>query len=97
MNLTPCGCNRSLAILGGLFASLVTCVLLAEDSCRDGGGRASDVAWACETASGASASLWSLVSPGTIALAVLAVGVPVYFVVNVVGRRFIVACGLPVD
>lgn len=97
MNLTPCGCNRSLAVLGGLFASLAACILVAEDRCRDAGGRVSEAAWVCELASGASSSLWSLVSPGVIAIAVVAIGVPVYFVVNALGRRFIAACGLPVD
>lgn len=95
MILTPCNCNRSLAALGGLFATLAACVLAAEAACRDGGGRVSDAAWACELASGASASLWSLVSPGAMALAALVVGVPVALVVNAIGKRFIVACGLP--
>jgi len=57
----------------------------------------SDAAWACELASGASASLWSLVSPGMAVLVVLAVGVPVYLAANALGRRLIVACGLPAD
>jgi hypothetical protein len=95
--LSPCHCNRSLAVLGGLFATLAACVLVAEGACRDGGGRVSDAAWACELASGASASLWSFVSPGTMALAALVVGVPVALVVNAAGRRFIIACGLPAN
>ena len=95
--MTPCGCNRSVAVLAGLFAGLAACVFLAGDSCLDRGGRVSDTAWVCELASGASASLWSLVSPVTIAIVVLAVGIPVSFAVNAIGRRFITACGLPVD
>lgn len=94
MTLTPCNCNRSLAALGGLFATLAACVLVAEDACLDGGGVVSDAAWACELASGGSASLWSFVSPGGMALAALVVGVPVALVVSVIGKRFIVACGL---
>ena len=97
MSLTPCGCNRSVAILGGLFAGLAACLVLAQDRCLDAGGRVSDAAWACELASGASASLWSLVSPGVAVLVVLAVGVPAYLAANAIGRRFIVACGLPAD
>jgi hypothetical protein len=93
--LTPCRCNRSLAVLGGLFAALAACALLAEDACRDRGGRVSDAAWACEFASGAGVSLWTLLSPSVMALAALAVGVPVALVVNALGKRFIVACGLP--
>ncbi len=95
--MTPCGCNRSVAVLAGLFAGLAACVLLAGDSCLDRGGRVSDTAWDCELAAGTSASLWSLVSPVTVAIVVLAVGIPVYFAVNAIGRRFITACGLPVD
>ena len=97
MSLTPCGCNRSVAILGGLFAGLAACLVLAQGRCLDAGGKVSDAAWACEMASGASASLWSLVSPGMAVLVVLAVGVPVYVAANAVGRRLIVACGLPAD
>jgi hypothetical protein len=95
--LSPCNCNRSLAVLGGLFSSLAACAFLAEDICLDRGGRVSDAAWACELASGASVSLWSLLSPSGMALAALAVGVPVALVVNAVGKRFIVACGLPAN
>lgn len=97
MSLTPCGCSRSVAVLGGLFASLATCLLVAEGSCRDAGGRLSEAAWTCDMASGASASLWTLVSPWTLAGVALVVGVPVFLAVNAIGRRFIVACGLPVD
>lgn len=96
MRLGPCGCNRSLAVLGGLFASLAACLYLAEDACRDGGGRVSDAAWACETAAGA-LSLWSMLSPFAAGAAFAVVGVPVFLAVNAVGRRFIVACGLTLD
>lgn len=97
MNLTPCACNRSAAVLGGFFASLAACVLVAEGRCRGAGGRVSEASWACDLANGASSPLWSLVTPGVMALTVLAVGVPVFLVVNAVGRRLIVACGLPAD
>ena len=97
MILTPCRCNRSLAVLGGLFAALAACAFLAEDACLDRGGRVSDASWACELASGGAVSLWSLLSPSAVALAALAVGVPVAFVVNALGKRFIVACGLPAN
>jgi hypothetical protein len=95
--LTPCHCNRSLAVLAGLFSSLAACAFLAEDICLDRGGRVSDAAWACELAAGADVSLWSLLSPSGMALAALVVGVPVALVVNAVGKRFIVACGLPAN
>ncbi len=95
--MTPCGCNRSVALLGGFFASLAACAFLAEDRCLDAGGRVSDVAWVCELASGASASLWSLLSPAGVVLAALAVGVPVFLVVRAIGRRVLVSCGLPAD
>ena len=97
MSLTPCGCNRSVAVLAALFAGLAACVLLAEHRCRDGGGVVSDAAWTCALASGGSASLWSLVPFWAYAIAALAVGVPVYLAVNAAGRRLIVACGLPAD
>lgn len=97
MTLTPCRCNRSLAVLGALFASLAACLFLAEGACREGGGRVSDAAWVCELASGASVSLWQLLTPANAAIALGVVGVPVFLVVNAIGRRFITACGLPVD
>lgn len=97
MILTPCRCNRSLAVLGGLFAALAACAFLAEDACLDLGGRVSDASWACELASGGAVSLWSLLSPSAVALGALAVGVPVAFVGNAIGKRFIVACGLPAN
>ncbi len=92
--MTACGCNRSVAVLCAFFASLAACAFLAEDACRDGGGRVSDVAWACENAAGALSPLWSLVTPGAIALAALAVGVPVFLAVDVAGRRVLSACGI---
>ena len=97
MSLSPCGCNRSLAVLGALFSGLAACVLLAEDSCLDRGGVVSDAAWLCQLPTGTSVSLWSQLSPVGAALAIVVVGLPVYFVVNAVGRRFISSCGLPVD
>lgn len=97
MSLTPCGCNRSVAVLGALFASLAACVFLAEGACRDGGGRVSDSAWVCELASGASVSVWQYLPPLGAAIALVVVGVPVFLAVNAIGRRFISACGLPVD
>jgi hypothetical protein len=97
VSLTPCGCSRSLAVLGALFASLAACRLAAESACVERGGRVNDAVWACDLASGAGVSLWTLVSPGTLALAIAAVGVPVLVAVNVLGRRFIAACGLPMD
>ncbi len=97
MSVSPCGCNRSLAVLGALFSGLAACVFLAQDTCLDRGGVVSDAAWLCELASGASVSLWSLLSPAGAALAIVVVGLPVYFAVNAIGRRFISACGLPAD
>lgn len=97
MNLAPCHCNRSLAVLAGLFATLAAGAWLAEDACRDAGGRVSDTAWACELAAGAGASLWSLLSPGMLVAAALGVGLPVALAVNAIGKRVIVACGLPAN
>jgi len=97
LSLSPCNCNRSLAVLGALFASLAACVFLAEDACRAGGGRVSDTAWVCELAAGASPSLWSMLSPLAAGLAFVVVGVPVFLVVDAVGRRFLAACGLRMD
>jgi hypothetical protein len=97
LSLSPCGCNRSLAVLGALFSGLAACVFLAEGTCLDRGGVVSDAAWLCELSSGTSVSLWNLLSPAGAALAIAVVGLPVYFVVNAIGRRFISACGLPVD
>lgn len=95
--MTACGCSRSAGAICALFATLAACVFVAEDSCRDGGGRVSDSAWACVMAAGSSTPLWSLVSPGALAVAALLVGVPVYFGVNAISRRIIASRGLPMD
>lgn len=81
-----CGCNHSLGVICGIFAGAAVALFLAEDRCLDAGGRLSDTAWTCELASGAISSLWVLVTPGIIALAVF-IGIPVYFAVTVIGRR----------
>jgi hypothetical protein len=60
---------------------------LAGQRCLDAGGRLSDTAWTCEIAPGAIHSLWGLVTPGIVAAAV-AIGVPVYFAVAALGRRW---------
>ena len=80
-------------MLCGVFASMAVATLLAEDTCLDAGGRVSDTAWACETASGVTSSLWALMTPATFGIVVVVVGLPVYFVVNAIGRRWIVAHG----
>lgn len=87
-----CGCNHSLGVTCGIFAGIAVALFLAEDRCLDTGGRLSDTAWTCEVASGAISSLWGLVTPGIIAVAVF-VGIPVYFAVTVVGRRWILRYG----
>lgn len=92
--MTPCTCNRALAVLCGFFASLAACIVLAESACREAGGRVSETAWACATASGSIVPLWSTVSTGSLALAALAVGVPVFLVAGALGRRVIRACGI---
>ena len=89
---TKCGCNHSLAVICGVFASIAVALLLAEDRCLDAGGRLSDTAWTCQVDSGAISSLWHFVTPGIIAMAVL-VGIPVYFAVTVSGRRWIFRYG----
>lgn len=88
-----CRCNRSLAVLCALFAGIAVATLIAEDRCLDAGGRLSDSAWICETASGTTASLWTLLNPTTIGLVVAAVGVPVFWVINAIGERRTVANG----
>ena len=90
---TVCHCNRSLGVISAIFASLAVLALIAEDGCLDGGGRVSDVAWVCEVASGASLNIWSLISPFTIGLVALGIGVPVYFGANAIGGRLIAAYG----
>ena len=89
---TKCGCNHSLAVICAVFAGSAVALFLAGDRCLDGGGRLSDTAWTCEAASGAIRSLWGLVTPGIIALAIL-VGVPVYFSLAALGRRWIFRYG----
>jgi hypothetical protein len=90
---TVCGCRRSLGVISAIAASLAVLALIAEDGCLDGGGRVNDVAWICEVASGASVSIWSLVSPSAIGLVVLAIGIPVYLGTNAIGGRVIAAYG----
>jgi hypothetical protein len=85
---TGCGCKHSLAVICGIFASVGVALLLAEHRCRDSGGRVSDAAWLCEAASGGVSSLWSLVTPGIVALAIL-VGIPVYFAVSALASRWL--------
>lgn len=80
-----CGCNRSLAVICGVFSGIGVALLFAGNRCLDAGGRLSDSAWTCEVASGAVHSLWGFVSPGISAMAVLA-GIPVYVAVSVLGR-----------
>jgi hypothetical protein len=83
-----CGCIHSLAVICGVFASIAVALLLAEGRCSDSGGRASDTAWSCVSASGAIGSLWPLVTPGITAVALL-IGVAVYVAVFVAGRRWL--------
>jgi len=90
---TMCGCSRSLGVVCAIFASLGVLALIAQDGCLDGGGRVSDVAWVCVAASGVSVDIWSLVSPLTVGLVALGVGIPVYFGVNALGGRLIAAYG----
>ena len=92
-NLIKCGCNHSLGVICGMFASIAVAAFLAEERCIDSGGRVSDTAWSCETAAGAIESLWALVTPGAAALVIVAIGVPVYLAVVAVGRRWIFAQG----
>jgi hypothetical protein len=83
-----CGCTRSLGVICAVFAGIAVALFLAEDRCLDAGGRVSDTAWSCETVSGAVSSLWAFATPGVIAVAVF-VGIPVYFVVTALGRRWL--------
>jgi hypothetical protein len=87
-----CGCNHSLGVICGIFAGIAVALFLAGERCLDAGGRPSDTAWICEAASGAVSSLWSLMAPGIVAAAVF-VGIPVYFAVTVVGRRWLFRYG----
>ena len=91
-NGARCGCNHSLGVICGIFAGVAVVLFFAEDRCLDAGGQLSDAAWTCEVASGAISSLWALVTPGISALACM-VGVPVYFAVTVLGRRWIFRYG----
>jgi hypothetical protein len=90
-----CGCNHSVAFVGGLFASLGAALFIAEDRCLDAGGRLSDVAWACEAPWGALSPLWNLVTPGVIAATLVLVGAPVYFAIAYAGRRWLFRYGNP--
>jgi hypothetical protein len=90
--MTKCGCNHSLAVICGTFASIAVALFLAEGNCLDRGGRVSDTAWSCEGAAGAVTSLWGLVTPGIVALMV-PVGVLVYFAVALLGRRWLFRYG----
>jgi hypothetical protein len=83
----PCGCIRSPGVIAALFATLAAIAFIAQDACLDAGGRLSDSAWTCETAAGATVSLWTLSSPTLMALAALVVGVPTYLAVNALVRR----------
>ena len=88
-----CGCNHSLAVICGLFASLAAALFIAEGRCLDAGGRLSDVSWACETPWGSLSPLWNLITPGVVATMVIVVGVPVYFAVAYAGRRWLFRYG----
>lgn len=87
-----CGCNHSLAVICGLFAGMAVVLVLAEDRCRDSGGRVSDAAWSCESGSGVVRSLWDFGTPGMLAVALCA-GLAVYAVVSVAGRRWLFRYG----
>ena len=89
--VTRCGCTRSLAVICGAFASIAVTAMLAEVRCLDRGGRVSDSAWSCALPAGAIQSLWEFVSAGNVALIVILVGVPVYFAVSAVARRWLFA------
>lgn len=89
---TKCGCNHSLAVICGVFASMAVALVLAEGRCLDSGGRTSETAWSCESASGVVGSLWVLVTPGIVALALL-VGVAVYVAASALGRRWLFRYG----
>jgi hypothetical protein len=84
---TKCGCNRSFGVICAIFVGIGVALLLAERRCLDSGGRVSDTAWSCEAAPGAVSSLWVLVTPGIVTVAVL-VGVAVYFAVSAFARRW---------
>ena len=92
-NATMCGCSRSLGAICAVFAGVAVAAFLAQDHCLDSGGRLSDTAWVCESASGTVISLWSLISPDAIGVIALAVGFPVYLAVSAIGNRWIAAYG----
>jgi hypothetical protein len=81
-----CGCSYSLAVICGLFAAMALALSLAEAHCVASGGRPSDEAWTCEA--GSVISLWSMVTPASMAWAV-ALGILVYVVVAFLGRRWL--------
>lgn len=84
-------CFPALAWLSGLFSTLGALLWLAGDACLDRGGRTSDTAWVCEYAPDAgreAESLWAYVSGPQVALAALAVGLPVFLLVRRLGRRW---------
>ena len=89
---TKCGCNRSFGVICGIFAGIGVALLLAQSRCLDIGGRLSDTAWTCEASPGAVSSLWVLVSPGIVMVAVLG-GVAVYFGVSAFARRWLFKYG----
>ena len=88
-----CNCNHSLAVICGVFAALAAALLVAESRCAARGGRVSDAAWVCEAASGAATPLWTLFTPGMLFLAVILVGLPVYFLAAAIGRRWLFRYG----
>lgn len=86
---------RSVAAVCALFAALATAAIVAQRRCQDYGGRVSEAAWSCETGQGAVASLWTFVSPEILGLAALAVGIPVYWIVNFLGQRWLARAARP--
>lgn len=88
--MTACGCTRSVAVVCALFATLAAAAFLAEDRCLDAGGRVSEAAWVCEGLAGAGTSLWSLLSPAAVGVLAVAVGLPVYLLVDRIGRRLFI-------
>lgn len=75
------------------MAGLTVAILLSEDACLDRGGRLSDFGWLCELPSGGSVSIWTLLNPAVLCLVIVAVAIPVYFVVNAIGNFWIVHQG----
>jgi hypothetical protein len=91
-----CGCSHSLAVICGVCAGMAVALLLAEDLCLKSGGRVSDTAWSCQAASGATGSLWTVVTPRIAAGAVL-VGIGACFAVSLLGRRWLFRYGNIMD